>query len=689
MAAAGWVAGLLLIAGAAFGQSTDVVARATGVSGRAFLTEGTGSLVPLTAGYILNPGDRIDTRGGGRVVIDLSDGSMVVVQPESVILLKDFRQAGSLRELFDITVGMVRVKINHFGGRPNPYRMNSPTASIAVRGTEFSIEVSARGDTQVVVYEGAVEVTSFADPGQRILIEAGRGVLVRAGQDFRFFAPQGNRLGDIGDHDVGGDPRLAQLVNAVAPTGQPRDNHVSPHPDHDEPSPRATASTYDRFIAGLADIAQMPFLFRYNAFAEPHLDSLENPAAATAFTQGEGRLFLLPSRHGAQGVGELGAAFGDDASLPADYTLSPQFSMFTPVGRGFVVGGSVAASRIGSSGISSMPDPDPTDSGGEHVLDTTGKSSSNFYTGALVAARRFGRSSIGLEVEHTRGSGGLRSTTTDADPHYVSQERIGSSSKVAQTRFTAGVSREFSKKATLGVFYRYGVFTADDFDRSHSIDGFALGLNSTHTQGHSSELGLRLRGALSGRLLYGVAGAWTGVSLADGLVRSNAVDSHARDRAQRGSIGIGLGYAVSPRVMLTFDLAGGAARTQAARVESDTGSTLQNGTNNSRFFSVHSAIQADLTRHLFVSASLLGVARSENLHVDFFPDRYGYTSFVADSFFPLVPGVYPTGSRFSDFGAGWRFSPEVFLQYVYSTDYGVTSAAHTLMLRYTFRIGRE
>ena len=60
-----------------------VVARAAGVTGQALLLSGSSGPLPLTPGYILNPGDRIDTRGGGRVVIDLSDGSMVVVAPES------------------------------------------------------------------------------------------------------------------------------------------------------------------------------------------------------------------------------------------------------------------------------------------------------------------------------------------------------------------------------------------------------------------------------------------------------------------------------------------------------------------------------------------------------------------------------------------------------------------------------
>ena len=59
---------------AAFAQSTSVIARASAVTGQAVLrAPGLAPLV-LTPGYILNPGDRIDTRGGGRVVVDLSDG---------------------------------------------------------------------------------------------------------------------------------------------------------------------------------------------------------------------------------------------------------------------------------------------------------------------------------------------------------------------------------------------------------------------------------------------------------------------------------------------------------------------------------------------------------------------------------------------------------------------------------------
>ena len=58
------------------------------------LANGAGSpAFALTPGYMLSPGDRVDTRGGGRLVIGLNDGSLVIVQPETLLVIKDFRAA--------------------------------------------------------------------------------------------------------------------------------------------------------------------------------------------------------------------------------------------------------------------------------------------------------------------------------------------------------------------------------------------------------------------------------------------------------------------------------------------------------------------------------------------------------------------------------------------------------------------
>src|SRR5882672_5076335 len=120
---------------AALAQAFD--ARITSVQGTALRRNNQRAFI-LARGDSLNPGDEIDTRGGGRVVIELTDGSVVVVHPNSRIVIRDYRAAPSLREMLQILVGRVRAKVAHYGGRPNPYRVNSPTASILVRGDRKS-----------------------------------------------------------------------------------------------------------------------------------------------------------------------------------------------------------------------------------------------------------------------------------------------------------------------------------------------------------------------------------------------------------------------------------------------------------------------------------------------------------------------------------------------------------------------
>ncbi len=705
-----WLA--LLVVGAPFlglagaqAQTSPAMARAASVTGQVMLSNGNGSpAFALSPGYALNPGDRVDTRGGGRVVIDLTDGSVVIVQPETVLVIKDFQAAGSLRELFEITLGLVRVKINHFAGRPNPYRMNSPTASIAVRGTEFNIAVNALGETNVEVFEGAVEVSSLANPDNKALIESGNGVLVRPGQDFRFYnvvggqdaarrgpgpmrddrrggmpgRPEPGRMEggppprDMGervepDRGHGGIPPGNPSPPGNPPPGGPpgrdpagrvkpasAENHPPPGEDF---SPRGTASTYDRYIASLAEVGQVPFLYRFNAFPEIYLDSLENPAYATSFKSAQGRVFVLPAWGGARALQENAQAFGPGGTRPADHSISPQLSMFTPVGSRSVIGGNFTASYIGS------------------------EASSQFSSASFVAARRFGASgnnSFGIGLERLGGSGSLNNLT--------GPENLQADSGISQTRLTAGFAHDYADRHRLGVFFRYGLIRADDAESLHTFFGNPVGLNSTRSSGHSSELGFRLRGSITPKLFYGAAAGWLGLSLNDGLRRAAAVDSNQRDRLKRGTLALGFGYVLDPRTVISLDLAGGVSHIRAARTEDSTGSLLQDGVSRNRAVSFHAAIQRDLSRRLFASASILAMGRSSNAVVALYPDRLGNGVLLTSALFPLTPAGYFQGNRVSDFGLGWRFLPNFSMQYVYSTDYGYSSGTHALMLRYTFRV---
>jgi hypothetical protein len=546
----------------------------------------------------------VDTRGGGRIVIELTDGSMIVVQPESLIMIKDFRAAVSLRELFEITLGSVRVKINHFAGRPNPYRINSPTASIAVRGTDFNITVDSRGDTQVMVYEGAVEVTSRVDPSQSVMIEAGRGVLLVPGQGFQLFNVLSGR--EIAEQNQGNGRNDRGLSASTA------DNHSGQIEERDWDSPRNIASIYEQYIAGLSEIGQAPFLLRYNAFPEAHLDSLENPAYATGFKAAEGRVVFLPSLNGSGGLDENPTPPGLSAVSPVNYSAASQFSMFVPLANSFVIGGSVTGSKIGS-GVQGAP----SDLGlstilGQTVppggLQTNGSSTGQFSSASFVAARRFGaNTSVGIEIECLRGTGSLAAQILSMAQPSGSLERIDSGSSISQRRLTAGFERDLPHDQKIGFLYRYGLIEAEDNNTTHTLNNAPEPLDSTRSSGHSSEVGLRLRGPLGRKFFYGTDISWLGLALRDDLTRSIAVDSHQRDRAQRSSAALGFGYFLNQRTVLSVDFAGGTSSASTGRTEINTGALLQTGAQNSRFASTNMGVQTKLFSHLFLNASLLAI----------------------------------------------------------------------------------
>ena len=126
-----WIAiALCLLVGTATARAQGrlVEARVSSVSGRvSLISAARGGPLTIRKGATLAPGDQIDTTLGRRVVIVLTaDGGQVIVHPGSRVLLKDFRAAGSARELLEILAGRVRFKIYQLGGRPNPCRVNSP-----------------------------------------------------------------------------------------------------------------------------------------------------------------------------------------------------------------------------------------------------------------------------------------------------------------------------------------------------------------------------------------------------------------------------------------------------------------------------------------------------------------------------------------------------------------------------------
>src|SRR5262245_18147684 len=264
--------------------TVTVSAHIASVKGRALRYNNQRSYI-ISRNDPLVPGDEIDTSGGGRVTIELSDGSLVVIQPNSRIIIKDYRAATSMRDLFRIVIGRVRVKIKHLIGVPNPYRVNSPTASILVRGTEFVVSVERSGDTRVVVYEGLVEVESLRDPRRRVLLAPGRGALVRPNEDIRFFTPgPGSEISERGNINSGVNnvgSGFADMNGTSVTSGSGIRTQLS--------------NDYERYINSIVEPGQSSPLVRFTAFPDTHFDTFDNPSYATEFIAIDRRFWLISS----------------------------------------------------------------------------------------------------------------------------------------------------------------------------------------------------------------------------------------------------------------------------------------------------------------------------------------------------------------------------------------------------------
>ncbi len=592
----------------------------------------------------LDAGDEIQTGSNGRTVIGLADGSQVLVHPNSKIKLKDLRSASSARDLLEIVFGRVRISIQHYGNRPNPCRVNTPTASIAVRGTVFDVEYGPTHETQVSVIEGLVDVTSTARPDRTEHVQAGRTVIVRPDGDITFIAKV-----------------LEQKLNVRNSWAEESRNPVV-----------GVNGAYQRYIDSVIENSGGPFISRFTAFGDAHLDSLENPAYAGDFNRGEGRVYLLPSVSNSPrdigGSASASPSSGLNGSRPIDYTLAPQGSFFIPKPSWRTVfGGAVSVTHTSLEAFT-LDDRLVDQQNGLAELFTinSGLTRLTAVNTSLIAARRFGetgRTSLGIEVDHLGGTGSLTQTLS----FLGGLEQVTSQADLNRTRFTIGLAHDFSGGRKLGLFYRYGVVSADDHDRQRTFDEIPLPLDFRLTSTHSSEIGIRWRSPITRRLFYGLEGSLVDEHL-NQTTHSNGADDHELDTSRRLAVGGGLGFALTPRTVFSVDVSGGIRRTSRL---SDF-SQREHGS----FWSINAGGQTDIWRQSFVSASYL---------------RVDQTNLTFDAL--LEPGVKPAfdslGRQFGSFGAGWRFKNNLIAEYVFSSDFGRTAPTHAILLRYTFSLSRE
>jgi FecR protein len=164
------VALLLLLPSALFAQGTLKVSSTSGqIEWRAASSK---AFVPLT-NQLIQAGDELRTGPGAQLILTAPDGSYMVINENSKLVVEDF-WSGNFKSIMNLMLGHVRFYIQHFGGRPNPYSVRTPTALIAVRGTEFDVIVDEAQFSEVRCIAGRVTVEStrevILEPGFKTLV---------------------------------------------------------------------------------------------------------------------------------------------------------------------------------------------------------------------------------------------------------------------------------------------------------------------------------------------------------------------------------------------------------------------------------------------------------------------------------------------------------------------------------------
>ena len=191
-----------------------------------------GESVNAQRGTALVAESKIDTAKGS-VLLNLEDGSQVLVKSNSHVVLKAPTQGKGY--WLELLMGKINAKVQKRLGNSPSFRMGTPTAVITVRGTRFSVEVDKKERTQVEVFEGLVEVAGFfhgapvmVRPGFSTGVEHDRAPEAPHGLENRENENRWNPAGPPGGH--GEEDRDHTRPNGSHSTPQTPD---SPDHDHD------------------------------------------------------------------------------------------------------------------------------------------------------------------------------------------------------------------------------------------------------------------------------------------------------------------------------------------------------------------------------------------------------------------------------------------------------------------------
>ncbi len=145
-------------------------ARLGEVKGKVSIRDPKGNIVPAASGQVVVPESTIETAKGS-VLLNLQDGSQVLVKPNTRVVLKSPNEGR--RTFFELLIGKVLAHVQKRVENAPSFKMGTPSAVITVRGTRFEVEVTKKNRTIVDVYEGLVDVAGSGFESRPVMLRPG------------------------------------------------------------------------------------------------------------------------------------------------------------------------------------------------------------------------------------------------------------------------------------------------------------------------------------------------------------------------------------------------------------------------------------------------------------------------------------------------------------------------------------
>lgn len=143
-----------------------------------------GSVSVVAANSVILQDDRLKSNASGNAQIQLVDGTRVVVGPNADVRIDDFVYEGGAT-VKKLTLSATRGAFRFISGRSQhtAYKIDTPQATIGVRGTAFDVTVSG-GRTYVALLNGALRVCARSGECRDIK------------ETCQFFSVSGNKVGE-------------------------------------------------------------------------------------------------------------------------------------------------------------------------------------------------------------------------------------------------------------------------------------------------------------------------------------------------------------------------------------------------------------------------------------------------------------------------------------------------------------